>query len=520
MHNTDTTEKLDGLIEENISFEPLTLDLIQRLCQLLTAEKISYCHWKSNNALDRSASGENDLDLLVSRSDVSNFTELLYRLGFKQAKAPTKKQMPGVLDYFGYDKAADKLIHVHAHYQLILGHDMTKNYRLPIEKPYLKSAVQGDLFKVPATEFEYIVFVIRMVIKHSTWDIILGREGTLKSAERQELAYLQNQIDHNRVYKILREHLPYIDDALFNHCVHALQPGCSFWKRIKTGQQLQDKLKANARHSSHIDIYLKFWRRVALAIRRRIFKSSLKYRLEGGGMKIAIVGGDGAGKSTAIESLYTWLSKNFETTRVHMGKPLWSWTTIIIRGILKIGNLIGLYPVESSFRKTLNEKSLISPGYPWLLREVCRARDRYRTYIKARRFTNNGGLVIFDRYPLSQIKLMDGPLAARFISQLASGPRAGQLMSPNQANRLSRILVKMDESYYQQIVLPELLFVIRVDPEIAVQRRADEDTTFVRERSTEIWELNWEETEAHIIDGGKPKSEVLTELKSLVWSGL
>jgi hypothetical protein len=140
------------------------LNLVFNLCQALAQEDINYCHWKSNNALDRSASGDNDLDLLVSRADIPRFSELLYRFGFKKAKASSQKQMPGVLDYFGYDEQADKLIHVHAHYQLILGHDMTKNYRLPIEKPYLESAVQDGLFKVPAAEFEFIVLVIRMIL--------------------------------------------------------------------------------------------------------------------------------------------------------------------------------------------------------------------------------------------------------------------------------------------------------------------------------------------------------------------
>jgi hypothetical protein len=110
----------------------------------LAAEGIGYCHWKSNNALDRSASGENDLDFLVSRPDIPRFTAILCRLGFKQARAPAEKDLPGVLDFFGYDDPADKLIHVHAHYQLILGHDRTKNHRLPIESAYLGSAIDTD----------------------------------------------------------------------------------------------------------------------------------------------------------------------------------------------------------------------------------------------------------------------------------------------------------------------------------------------------------------------------------------
>ncbi|HEX6268590.1 MAG TPA: nucleotidyltransferase family protein, partial [Anaerolineales bacterium] len=152
------------------------LPIVQELCHALRTENIDYCHWKSNNMLERSASGDNDLDLLINRADGTRFSEVLFRLGFKQVEAPTEKQMPGVLDYFGFDQQAEKWVHVHAHYQLIMGHDMTKNFRLAIEKAYLESAVQGELFRVPAAEFEFIILVIRMVLKHSTWDAILGRE--------------------------------------------------------------------------------------------------------------------------------------------------------------------------------------------------------------------------------------------------------------------------------------------------------------------------------------------------------
>ncbi len=66
----------------------------------------------------------------------------------------------------------------------------------------------------------------------------------------------------------------------------------------------------------------------------------------------------------------------------------------------------------------------------------------------------------------------------------------------------------------------ELLIVFRVDPEIAVQRKTDEDANTVRERSTEIWEQDWQDTGFHIIDASQSKTQVLAELKSLIWPEL
>lgn len=522
-HSESDTEPqgvLDLLFDERRGLEPWALELIRELCGALAAEGIVYCHWKSNNALDRSASGDNDLDLLVRRSDVQRFTEILYGLGFRRATATATKRMPGVQDYFGYDEASGRLVHVHAHYQLVLGHDSTKNYRLPIEEPYLESVTDGSLFRVPAPELEFIVFVIRMILKHCTWEVILGGEGQLKAAELDELAYLRDRIDRERVADLVVEHLPFVGAGLFSQCVAALDPGCGVRARMRTGRRLQAALRGAARRRVVVDTYLKLWRRALLSIRRRVFKYKPRYRLESGGALIAIIGGDGAGKSTAVNGLRAWLSTYFEATSVHVGKPAWSWTTKTVRGILKIGHVAGLYPQDSSLRKTVVQESLVSPGYPWLLREVCRARDRYRTYLEARRFAGRGGLVIVDRFPVSQIKLMDGPQAERFLKELAEGPRGTQIASPTRASPVARALIRLEERYYRRTVAPDLLAVLRVDPDIAVRRKTDEDAATVRERSSEVWGIDWAGSGAHVVDASKPREEVLAELKSLVWSEL
>lgn len=496
------------------------LGLVAKLCRALAEAEINYCHWKSNNALDRSASGDNDLDLLISRAAAPQFTIILQQLGFKQVKAPPDKQMMGVVDYFGYDELADKWVHVHAHYQLVMGHDTTKNFRLPIEQAYLASARQGALFRVPEVEFELIIFVIRMILKHATWDAVLGREGKLNSRERKELAYLQAESKPGRVAELLRTHLPYLDSALFNGCLQALQPGSALLTRLRMGHRLQTCLRTNTRYPLLVDAFLKLWRRADLMIQRRLFKTTANYTPSHGSTAVALVGGDGAGKSTALAGLHEWLAQNFEVTHTHLGKPAWSWLTILVRSFLKMGQLLHLYPLESSFEETVTQKALISPGYPYLIREVCRARDRYHTYVKACRFAAKGGVVLFDRFPLAQIQLMDGPQTARFVDQLMAGPQARQWLSPHKASRFTQALIKLEEGYYQRIALPELVAVLRVPPEIAVQRKPEENPETVRRRSTEIWQANWQASPAHIIDASKPRTEVLAELKALLWSEL
>ncbi len=163
--------------------------------------------------------------------------------------------------------------------------------------------------------------------------------------------------------------------------------------------------------------------------------------------------------------------------------------------------------MKAPIEYTLDEELVVFPGYPWMIREVFTARDRYLTYRKARRFATNGGVVICDRYPLPQVQLMDGP-------------QIGRMTQNHPTNRLIKFLARQERKYYQPIMLPELLIVLRVDPETSVQRKRDEDQASVRARAGEIWELEWRQSPAHFVDASRSKAEVLSELKAHIWSHL
>jgi hypothetical protein len=64
-----------------------TLELMRNLCEELHATGVAYCHWRSNALLDRSARGDNGLDLLVGRAHAQLFTDIPCRLDFEEARA-------------------------------------------------------------------------------------------------------------------------------------------------------------------------------------------------------------------------------------------------------------------------------------------------------------------------------------------------------------------------------------------------------------------------------------------------
>ena len=69
---------------------------------------------------------------------------------------------------------------------------------------------------------------------------------------------------------------------------------------------------------------------------------------------------------------------------------------------------------------------------------------------------------------------------SNLFASFNDGPQARRFLTPRPDSWLARLLVRLEESYYHQIVLPEILTVLKVNPAIAVQRKTTEDASLGR----------------------------------------
>jgi thymidylate kinase len=103
---------------------------------------------------------------------------------------------------------------------------------------------------------------------------------------------------------------------------------------------------------------------------------------------------------------------------------------------------------------------------------------------------------------------MDGPQCRRALTVL------------NKVSRLHKWLAQCEASYYEQIRLPDLMIVLKLQPELAVQRKKQETELSVHARSSEVWKLDWDEKSARVIDASLPRNDVLAQAQALVWEHL
>jgi thymidylate kinase len=468
-----------------------TGSLLGQVARALDAHRVSYCQWKGHWSAHRWTTGNADVDLLVDHSAMVEFRGLMDQLGFKRGLPPGERQIPGIESYVGYDPAVARLLRLHVHYRLLLGDYWKPVYRLPVERAILDTAVPGDPFRVPTATHKFFIFVLRMMLRQLGRPLLSTQTRWLAGIQ-PPLASLEAACDHEELASFLRQHLPSLDPSFFIRCARSLRGESGVVERALLPWLLARKLRAYARRPPLTALIT--------AAAEKLLPQEIadalvdsRMRLPGGGAVIALLGGDGAGKSTCARELTAWLSPVFPTTRVHLGNPPRSLLTLAVGGALRLQRLI-----DRRFNRSPSSRDTFE-----LLRHVCIARDRHLLYVKIHRFATSGGVAICERYPIGENLSQVGPAIP------------GLLLA--QSDRLGKMLRAIEASYYERILRPDTVCMLRLDPELAVLRKPEEPADDVRARNRAIWQFEWSGSGAHIIDASQSQPEVMRDLKSILW---
>ncbi len=484
--------------------------LVQNLLDALDRRDVAWCQWKSTIALDRSASGEADLDLLVARSDQPALLEVLGQLEFREASPPPEKEAAGTRSFFGFDPATQRLVHAHVHYLLMVGHDHSKGYRLPLEREFLSSVRRSRGFAIPAPELELIAFVVRMVLKHGTMDAIARGRGRLRKRDARELEWLEGRAERAALESRLADGRSGIDRETYDRARAALQPDSSQLELWRAASSLRTRLAHRSPRPPLAESAARLGRMVRYRARRARAGRAPKHVPASGGLIVAVIGADGSGKSTALQAIEDWLSPDLEVRRVHLGRPPWSRLTWLVRAGLK-GRRAAVRPLTGWTRNGPGTGA--DPEAPPdltvsdLARHVLTARDRRRVHADAARAAARGCIVLCDRYPLPAMARMDGPQIGRATGGATTGAAV-------------RHAERRENLYYEPFTGPDLLFVLQVPEQVARSRKPEDDAERVTRRAREMFEIDWEGTGAVVLDATRPAAEISREMKRHIWSAL
>ncbi len=488
---------------------------ITQLFRALNESGVRYCHWKSNCNLDRSLGGLTDLDILVDRKQGEYFRLILHQHGIKPIASSAGRQFPGLEDYLGIDGDTGRMFHLHVHYQLVLGEQFVKNYRLPVEEVLLENTMlYAGLVKIPLPELEIILLAVRALLKYRDRDVIKDmlsiRTPGLPKAIRDELNHLFGQTDLESVSLALRlklDLLPAAPISEFLSTVSRSPRSGHLFCRLRN--QLRRDLIPYQRHS-------RWWARfeywgVLLRQSLPFFPAPPSKKSPiAGGMMIAVMGADGAGKSTSVNELQNWLSWKLNVRRYYLGSQEPSRMSKAAQLTFRIarsaqvrwGRMVG--EQHTSTKAVGGLQRLLHDVY-----HVLTARDRYRRYAAGRRQALQGTIVIFDRYPLEALhhvmpeRPMDGPRIAIEVGENVGG--------------LTRSMSEMEKNYYRRIRPPDHLFILHVSPQVSRQRKSDHDHNVIEEKSQALRQMDKKGLYLTEIDADQALEQVLFEIKTGLW---
>jgi thymidylate kinase len=463
--------------------------LVARLGAALASRGVRYCQWKGHGKRERWENGRGDIDLLVDRTSWNDFTDVVGSLGFKHVLPPPGREAAGIVHCFGLDERTGQLVHLHVYQRLVIGSPWRTHYRLPVEAALLDSAQQSTVFKTATPELELIVLVLRQALRHELRDLLRREPPRWMDGAISELDRLEDQVSRARVVAALRTHLPSVSLDLFDQCRDSLLPHSKPWHRVVARERLFRALAPLASRASVFAPLERFWER----IRPLVTGGREGHRLSSGGSVVALLGGDGSGKSTCADALCSWLGSSLATMHVHLGRPARSLATYVVGGLLAAMRRIG-------------PKTRLA-AHLEVLRYACTARDRYAQYARAHRFASSGGIAICERYPLPE-------------SWALSGPSETQDKGLEAQSRFAEAVRRRERRFYERMTAPDLLFVLHLDPETAVSRKPSEPADYVRKRAQLTAETDWSKTGARIVDAAQPLPQVVATLKEELWSAL
>jgi len=486
------------------------LQSIREMLRSFEDKNIDYCHWKSNANLEVSLNGDEDLDMIFRFEQKNDIEMILNQHGLKRFRSTSHMQYNGIEDFIGFDKSTAKIWHLHLHYRLSLGEKHLKGYTVPWINHILNNRIYNSKFEIyhsrPEDEYSLLLLRIALKLRWRDWarkididdikEINWLEERTENKQVLENVKYLLGNDVAEEFSKLLRRNPVYKKDF------------------IRIQRKLRRSMKQFTYYNNVTSYFMRTSREVLwllTGISKRINNSSLKPKRRvspSGGSVVAIIGCDGAGKSTTLKYLKKEFGKKIDVSNIYLGSG--DGSSSLLRYPMRLvarkvgGKGLGRSVKNNnkdSKKSTFKAKLYSAAKVIWAITLAIEKKNKLKKITKAR---NNGILVLADRYPQIDVKgFNDGPLLYNYKYS---------------RSKLLRNLVKWEESIYKKAYInpPDLVIKLMITPEIAVKRKPEMTTSEVISKIEAVKKINLSSNISEI-DTSKDKIKSCGEVMEEIW---
>lgn len=502
-----------GVPEESVeALFPAPPPLYRRLFDALERAGVEWSSWKSRQRLPGVFAGRVDLDLLIARPDRQEAARVLTECGFKHVPDISSRDDPAMMSFLGFDETVSGLLHVHAHFRLIMGPPLFKNDRLPCEAAFLARSrcLPGSRLRVLSAEDAALLLFVRAQLELGRFDpVAFKHHKKLMEKFRNDFSELKPELDAGAVRRVAAE---VFDMALAERIAQAIAAP----DPVAASSQLRRKVaRALAQYRSYggLEATIRSVARTAIflfgAVNRRRLRLPRAWgrRAPGGGLVIAFVGVDGSGKSTATTTVCNWLGAETDALKIYFGTGDGA-SSFALAPFKAMAGYFARFVKTKPKGASHGQVSDSPPGplYSLLfaLWAIVVALDKQHKLTLAQRAIRRGFIVVTDRYPQSEIESFnDGPLLYRL-------PQA-----PGWLRRL-------EDSVYMcaSRAPPDLVIKLHVGAETLARREPDMLPALIDERVASLERLRFQGARTVDIDARAPLDEVTSAVKRAVWNVL
>lgn len=470
---------------------------------------IKYCHWKSNEHLSDALNGDTDLDVLFAPEQRSLLDATLNECGLKRFRSTPLMQYNAIEDFIGFDEEEGKIWHLHTHYRMTLGEKHLKGYTVT---PWTKTILENRRWDengiwCSAIEDELVLLVVRMTMKLRWRDF--GKK--VGADDLIELKWLQERADDA---KLKASALKMAGEEATSLIIKVLANGLTKKNQLNhLHKVLLKQLKLFTGYSALGSRWMRTKREIYWligGIKRRLgWNSNVANRRisPSGGLVVAFLGCDGAGKSTTLAYVKKEFNKKLDVSTVYFGSGDGS-SSLLRKPMKLVAKKVGGKGVGHAVEKEYKENKKVSLksrlySIAKIVWAVTLAKEKNAKMMDMTKARNNGMLVLTDRYPQAIMPgCSDGPLLHRYIN----------------SKGLFNKIAKWEENIYKKAKInqPDLAIKLMVPTEIAIARKPEMTVEEIEQKKSIVMSMGIADKTV-VIDTSRPFEQTRSEVMNEIW---